>query len=63
MYKKVTPEDIEFLRGCVSADRVLTRQELNEDYSHDELSGIKKYPEVLVLSLIHIFRICKFKSL
>lgn len=48
MYKKVTPEDIEFLRGCVSADRVLTRQELNEDYSHDELAGIKKYPEVLV---------------
>ena len=48
MYNKVTDSDIEFLRAATSPDRVLVGDEISEDYSHDELAGVKAMPEVLV---------------
>ena len=48
MYKTVTASDLEFLRVAASPDRVLTGTEISEDYSHDELAGVKHMPEVLV---------------
>ena len=48
MYNKVTENDIEFLRAATSPDRVLVGDERSEDYSHDELAGVKAMPEVLV---------------
>ena len=48
MYNKVTENDIEFLRTATSPDRVLVGDEISEDYSHDELAGVKAMPEVLV---------------
>lgn len=48
MYKTVTASDLEFLRVAASPDRVLTGMEISEDYSHDELAGVKHMPEVLV---------------
>ena len=48
MYNKVTENDIEFLRAATSPDRVLVGDEISEDYSHDELAGVKAMPEVLV---------------
>lgn len=48
MYNKVTTEDIEYFRSITSDDRVLTGDEISEDYSHDELAGIKSFPEVLI---------------
>jgi glycolate oxidase len=47
-YKKIDQTDIKFLVDLLGADRVLTEQEINEDYSHDELGGISSMPEVVV---------------
>lgn len=47
MYNKVTNEDILKIKA-ISGVEVLTGEEINSDYSHDELGGIEKMPEVLV---------------
>lgn len=47
-YKAVTKEDIAFLISVCSPERVFAGDEINEDFSHDELSGVKKFPEVLI---------------
>ncbi|MBO4411716.1 MAG: FAD-binding oxidoreductase [Lachnospiraceae bacterium] len=51
MYRKVCAADIEYLRSVTSPERVLSGDEIREDYSHDELGGISNYPEVLVKAL------------
>ena len=48
MYNKVNKEDIQRLSEIVGAENVLTGDAINPDYSHDELSGMKKMPDVLV---------------
>ncbi|MFR3071700.1 MAG: FAD-binding oxidoreductase [Paeniclostridium sp.] len=48
MYKKIDEKDIEFLRNLCGDENVLVGENINEDYSHDELGGVEKYPEVLV---------------
>ena len=47
-YKKLEEKDIKFLIGLLGEDRVFTGEAINEDYSHDELGGISKMPDVLV---------------
>lgn len=47
-YKKIDAQDISFLTAVCGAERVHTGEGINEDFSHDELSGIHQYPEVLV---------------
>ncbi len=47
-YKAISQEDIDYFNLVCSQDRVFVDQAISEDYSHDELSGIKKYPEVLI---------------
>ncbi len=47
-YKKIDGQDIDFLVSIAGRERVFAGEEINEDFSHDELSGIKKMPEVLV---------------
>lgn len=47
-YKKIDVKDIEFLKGVVSDKNIFTKEDISEDYSHDELGGISNYPEVLV---------------
>ncbi len=51
MYRKVCAADIEYLKSVTSPERVLSGDEIREDYSHDELGGISNYPEVLVKAL------------
>lgn len=48
MYNKVTEADLSVLRTIVGADRVLFGDAISPDYSHDELGGISRMPEVLV---------------
>lgn len=48
MYNKVTEADLSVLRTIVGADRVLYGDAISPDYSHDELGGISRMPEVLV---------------
>ncbi|EOD00877.1 FAD-binding oxidoreductase [Caldisalinibacter kiritimatiensis] len=47
-YKKIDKKDIDFLISVCGKERVLVDDEINEDFSHDELAGIKRYPDVLV---------------
>lgn len=47
-YKSFTARDLEAIRNICGADRVIPKEEIGEDYSHDELSGIRNYPDVLV---------------
>lgn len=48
MYNKVNQNDIAILQGIVGQDNVLFGDSISHDYSHDELGGIEKMPEVLV---------------
>lgn len=48
MYAKVTPETIEFLNDLFGKNRVLLDPNLLEMYTHDETSGLKAQPEVVV---------------
>ena len=48
MYNKVTEQDLAVLRSIVGEAEVLTGDAINPDYSHDELGGISRMPEVLV---------------
>lgn len=47
-YKKVDARDIDFLKSVCDPDRVMTGEDIHEDYSHDELAGIHRYPDVVV---------------
>ena len=48
-YGKVTPEIVEQLRAVIPANRVLTGEDINDDFSHDEMTLYgKKTPEVVV---------------
>jgi glycolate oxidase len=48
MYKKIDKEDIKFLIDLCGSENIIVGDSINEDYSHDELGGVEKYPEVLV---------------
>ena len=47
-YKRLDINDIEFLKKVCQDDRVFVGDEINEDFSHDELGGAQNMPEVLV---------------
>ncbi|MTI65782.1 MAG: FAD-binding oxidoreductase [Firmicutes bacterium] len=47
-FKKIDQKDIDYLISVCGEDRVFLGDEINEDFSHDELAGISNYPEVLV---------------
>ncbi|QZY53739.1 FAD-binding oxidoreductase [Crassaminicella profunda] len=61
-YKKIDKKDIDFLISICGKDRVFIGDKINEDFSHDELGGIHKYPEVLVevLSTEEVSKIMKY---
>ncbi len=47
-YKKVTREDIDYLKSICGAENVMDGSNIHEDFSHDELGDLKSYPELLV---------------
>ena len=47
-YKAFTANDLEALQKICGCERVIAKENIGEDYSHDELSGIHNYPDVLV---------------
>ncbi|MBR1457108.1 MAG: FAD-binding oxidoreductase, partial [Oscillospiraceae bacterium] len=48
-YNKLTPELAEELKGIVGADQVLLGEDINEDYSRDEMPLYGKHmPEAVV---------------
>lgn len=48
MYNRVTAADIAALQAICGEANVLYGDEINPDYAHDELGGIRAMPEVLV---------------
>ncbi|HBM16319.1 MAG TPA: 2-hydroxy-acid oxidase [Lentisphaeria bacterium] len=63
-YKKITQQDIDFLKNLLGIERVFTDSLINEDFSHDELTGEKHFPEVLVevLTTDEVSEILKYAS-
>lgn len=51
-YKLFEEEDLQFLRSVIpDGERVLYGDRINEEYSHDELSGAASYPDVVVKTI------------
>ncbi|MBU3192183.1 FAD-binding oxidoreductase [Clostridium bowmanii] len=63
-YKKLDANDIKFLVSILGKDRVFTGNAINDDFSHDEMGGISKMPEVLVevLNTGEVSKIMKYAS-
>lgn len=48
-YKRLDQTDIEYIESIIEdKERVLYGENINEEYSHDELSGTESYPDVVV---------------
>lgn len=48
-YKKLDEKDLEYIKQVINDDeRILFGESINEEYSHDELSGTESYPDVVV---------------
>ena len=62
--KSFTSKDFEALQKICGSDRVIAREDIGEDYSHDELSGTRNYPDVLVkvTSAKEVSEIMKYAS-
>jgi len=51
MYKQLDESDLIFLKSIFPPDRIFSGDEINQDYSHDELSGVQHCPDVLIEAL------------
>lgn len=45
---KLNEEQLSFLKNLIEPARIQIRDEIGEDYSHDELGGVYGYPDVLI---------------
>ncbi len=48
MYNKITASDIDALKKISGESNVFTGEQISHDYSHDELGGVEKMPDVLI---------------
>ena len=48
MYNKITSSDIKALQEIAGISEVIVGENISPDYSHDELGGVEKMPDVLV---------------
>ena len=64
LYNTFGDDDLRALQAICGKERVITRDEIGEDYSHDELSGIRKFPDVLVraTSAQEVAQVMKYAS-
>ncbi|SDO76793.1 FAD-binding oxidoreductase [Selenomonas ruminantium] len=46
-YKQITKEDLDIIAGFMDRERLLFGEEINEEYSHDELASEKSYPSLV----------------
>ena len=47
-YKKLTEQDLAAIEKMVPRERILWANEINEEYSHDELTATPSYPDLVV---------------
>lgn len=50
-YKKLTQDDLNAISSFVPRERILWKDEINEEYSHDELTVEHHYPELVVKAI------------
>ena len=48
MFNKITNADIDYLKTVIDPEMIFSGEQITEDYSHDELGGIKSFPDVLI---------------
>ena len=49
-YKKIDEKDIAYIKEIIGdKKRVLVKDEINEEYGHDELCGIKSLPDIVAV--------------
>ncbi|SHK82468.1 glycolate oxidase [Selenomonas ruminantium] len=46
-YKQIKQEDLEVIAGFIDRERLLFGEEINEEYSHDELASERSYPSLV----------------
>ncbi|MBO6178556.1 MAG: FAD-binding protein [Selenomonadaceae bacterium] len=46
-YKQMTEEDLSYIASFMDRDRLLWKDEINEEYSHDELAFERSYPDLV----------------
>lgn len=64
-YRKFDAKDLDFLRGLIQdEDRILCGERINEEYSHDELSGTEHWPDAVarVLTTEEVSAILRYAS-
>ncbi|MDQ7095339.1 FAD-binding oxidoreductase [Desulfosporosinus sp. PR] len=63
-YKTLDAKDREFLVSLLGEERVYTGEAISDDFSHDELGGISKRPDVLVdvLATAEVSKIMSYAS-
>ena len=61
-YKVIDSEDVKYLKSIVDSDRLFTKDEISEDFSHDELGGVSNMPDILVnvLTTEEVSKIMKY---
>ena len=62
MYKKVDQRDVDYIGSFIPKERLVSFDEISQDYAHDELGGIEKKPDILVyvLSTEEVSKIMKY---
>ena len=50
-YKKFDEKDLAFLKSLIPQEDRILFDDINEEYSHDELSGTSSYPDVVVIAV------------
>ena len=63
-YHAFTDDDLCALQSICGKERVIPRDEIGEDFSHDELAGIRNFPDVLVqaISAQEVSRVLRYAS-
>lgn len=51
MYNPVQDADIAYFQSFIPSDRLFCREEILDDYFHDELSGTESAPELLIFAM------------
>lgn len=47
-YKVIDSKDVEYLKSIVGENRTFTKEDISEDFSHDELGGVSNMPDLLL---------------
>lgn len=51
MLNRVQPQDVEYFRGLIPAERLLVGADIGSDYSHDELEGVHRSPDLVIRAI------------